>query len=193
MTQSELFKSVVALLESQSITYMIVGSFASTVYGEPRFTLDIDIVVDLQPSQVGALCDAFPAGEFYLSRPAAEDAVRKRRQFNVIHPASGNKIDFMVARGDAWGRTQLGRRQRRPFLPDCEAFTASPEDVILAKMIYYREGKSEKHTRDICGMLKISGNSIDRAYIAEWADKLALTEIWRAIFTRLDTPMEEQP
>jgi predicted nucleotidyltransferase len=187
VTQGELLKTVVAVLESQSITYMIVGSFASTVYGEPRFTLDIDIVVDLQSGQLEALCDAFPAGEFYLSRPAADEAVRKRRQFNVIHPGSGNKIDFMVARSDTWGRTQLERRRRRPFLPDCEAWTASPEDIILAKMIYYREGKSEKHTRDITGMLRISGNEIDRSYIADWSEQLGLADIWGRILTRLES------
>jgi hypothetical protein len=63
---------------------------------------------------------------------------------------------------------------------------ASPEDIILAKMIYYREGKSEKHTRDITGMLKISANQIDRAYISEWANRLDLSGIWQIILSRVE-------
>jgi hypothetical protein len=187
VNQGELLKTIVQILESQAIAYMIVGSFASTVYGEPRFTLDIDIVIDLQPGQLGPLCDAFPASAYYLSRPAAEEAVRRRKQFNVIHPASGNKIDFMVARLDPWGRSQLQRRQQRQFLPDCVAYAASPEDVILSKMLYYREGQSEKHTRDIAGMLRISGGEIDRAYIADWADRLGLSDIWHLILEKLSS------
>lgn len=181
MDQAELLKVVVGILESQSIPYMIVGSFASAAYGEPRFTQDIDIVVDLRSGQVGPLCDAFPGNEFYCSRPAAEQAVSQRRQFNVIHPASGNKIDFMLAKFDPWGRKQLERRRKRPFLPDLEACVASPEDVILAKMIYYREGRSEKHPRDIAGMLRISGSEIDRDYITEWAGQLGLLDVWKKI------------
>src|SRR5262249_55978040 len=162
-------KMVATILEAQSISWMVVGSFASTVYGEPRLTLDIDIV-DLELSQVGPLCSAFPASEFYVSVPAAEDAVRRRKQFKLIHPSSGNKIDFMTARLDPWGRQQLQRRRKREFLLGVSAWAASPEDVILARMIYYREGQSPKHTRDIAGMLRISASEIDQTYISEWSD-----------------------
>ncbi len=101
----------------------------------------------------------------------------------------------MVARLDPWGRMQLARRRQRHILPDCLAYAASPEDIILAKMIYYREGKSEKHTRDITGMLKVSGDEIDRAYISEWADRLDLGNIWKSILTRLNRSVapEEKP
>jgi hypothetical protein len=164
---------------------MVVGSFASAVYGEPRFTQDIDIVVDLELAQIGPLCAAFPASEFYVSRPAAEEAVRRRKQFKVIHPASGNKIDFMIARRDSWGREQIERRQRREFLPGVSAWAASPEDVILAKMIYSREGQSPKHPRDIAGMLRISESEIDQSYISAWAERLGLTNIWESILSGL--------
>jgi hypothetical protein len=186
VNQSDFLKTVVGILEAQRIHYMIVGSIASAAYGEARFTNDVDIVVDVDETQATQLCDAFPTDDFYVSRSAALEAVRLKRQFNVIHPASGNKVDFMIARLDAWGRAQLARRHHRHILPDCLAYAASPEDIILAKMIYYREGKSEKHTRDITGILKISGNEIDRAYISEWAERLDLTEIWQMILSRVD-------
>jgi hypothetical protein len=185
VTQGDFLKAVIAILEAEGIDYMVVGSFASAAFGEARFTNDIDIVADLDEARALKLCAAFPKDEFYVSDRAALEAVRTRRQFNVIHPASGNKVDFMVARMDPWGRKQLARRQRRNILPDCRAYTASPEDIILAKMIFYREGQSEKHTRDITGMLKISGGQIDQGYISDWSQRLGLEVIWQAILTRM--------
>jgi hypothetical protein len=164
---------------------MVVGSFASAWYGEPRLTHDIDIVVQLGLDAVDRLCGAFPAPEFYVSAPAAREAVSMRGQFNVIHPASGNKIDFMIARVDAWGRSQLARRGRRPILPDREAFVAAPEDVIVSKLRYYQEGGSDKHLRDIAGMLQVSGDVIDKEYINHWVAQLGLTQEWQAVLDRL--------
>jgi len=189
--QIDLLRRVIEVLEAQNITYMIVGSIASGAHGEPRFTRDIDIVVALPPRQVGPLCDAFPPDEYYVSRDAALEAVRRRGQFNVIHPASGNKIDFMLARNDPWSRTQLSRRWKMHVLTDREAAVAAPEDVIISKMASYREGGSEKHLRDITGILKVSGDDVDRAYVAHWADELGLTTIWRAILRRLGEPVSE--
>ena len=186
MEQVEFLKTVVGILESLDICYMIVGSFVSSRFGEARFTNDVDIVIDVNEQQLMALCNAFPADAFYLSRPAALDALRLRRQFNVIHPSSANKVDFMIARLDPWGRMQLARRARRQIVPECSAYTASPEDVILAKMIFFREGGSDKHIRDIAGMLQISGNEIDREYIADWAERLGLISIWKTVLTKID-------
>jgi hypothetical protein len=112
-------------------------------------------------------------------------AVQSRFQFNVLHPSSGNKIDFILPRDDAWGRLQLTRRQAVQVLPDRIACVAKPEDVILGKMWYYAEGGSEKHLRDIAGVLCISGAAVDRADIGQWADKLGLAEIWAAILAKL--------
>lgn len=185
MNQHDLLRMVIEALESRGIQYMLVGSYASAVFGEGRSTHDIDIVVRLSPAEAERLCNAFPAGEFYVSRPAALEAVRRGGQFNVIHPASGNKIDFLLARDDAWGRSQFARRVRRPLLPGCEAYIAAPEDVILGKLWYFHEGGSDKHLRDIAAMLQISGEEIDRAYIDRWAAQLGVEEPWQAALRRL--------
>jgi hypothetical protein len=183
--QADLLKMVVEILEELKIPYMVVGSIASGAYGEPRMTQDIDVVIDLREEQIKSLCAEFPLGEFYVSPEAALDAVRQQGQFNVIHPSSGNKIDFMIARRDSWGRTQLSRRQRVLVLPDQKGYTARPEDIIISKMIYYREGGSEKHLRDITGILKVSESEVDRDYVAKWAKELGLMEIWEAILKRV--------
>ena len=185
MEQTELLQYVLQTLERLQIPYMLVGSFASAAYGEARFTQDIDVVIQLRRGDVDALCQAFPAEAFYVNREAALAAWAQGGQFNVIHPRSGNKIDFLTAVDDAYGQCQFQRRQRVNILPEVPAYLARPEDVILGKMRYYAEGGSEKHLRDITGILEISGEEVDRTYVARWAAALGLEEIWRSILRRM--------
>lgn len=91
--------------EGLGIAYLVVGSTATIAYGEPRFTNDIDIVLDLSAEQIDAFCSAFPSDEFYISQSAVEQAVRKKFQFNVIHRASGLKIDFIVMTDSAFDQS----------------------------------------------------------------------------------------
>lgn len=188
MRQIELLRYVLNALERLEISYAVVGSFASGAWGEPRMTRDIDIVVRLTPSQVETLCTAFPADAFYVSVPAALEALRSHGQFNVIHPSSGNKIDFMVVGSSDWSTAQLARRQRVQFAPDTAGFIAAPEDVIVGKLVYYREGGSEKHLRDITGILSTRSDAVDRDYIAKFAAQLGVADIWQAIVDRVDKP-----
>ncbi len=185
MEQIDLLRHALDTLERLAIPYMLVGSYASTTYGEPRFTQDIDIVLELALASIAAFCAAFPAPEFFLSEQAVREAVRAQFQFNVLHPSSGNKIDFILPRRDEWGQTQWQRRQRVQLLPDREGFTARPEDVILGKLWYYCEGGSEKHLRDIAGILRVSGAAVDQADITRWAEKLGVAEVWQAILQKL--------
>jgi hypothetical protein len=134
------------------------------------------------------LCQAFPESDFYVSHAAAVDAVKHARQFNVIHPASGHKIDFMVAGNSDWSNAQLARCKQVQILPDLVAAVAAPEDVILGKLIYYREGGSEKHLRDIAGILRISGDVVDRDYIDQVAAQQGVVDAWHAALTRIDSP-----
>jgi hypothetical protein len=183
--QADVFRLVIEVLDRLKVPYMVVGSAASSIYGEPRLTQDIDIVIDPTAAQLDQLCAAFPQDDFYVSPEAAREALASRAQFNIIHPHSGNKIDFMIAGEDAWGRSQLARRRRVPVMPALEGVAAAPEDVIIAKMLYYQEGGSEKHLRDITGMLRVSDNRIDRQYIRKWAEALGVTDVWEAIEHRL--------
>lgn len=185
MEQTDLFRYAVRVLDELGAPYIVVGSFASALYGEPRMTLDIDIVVQLSPEHVEPVCRAFSSEEYYISREAVVEAVANGTQFNVIHAESGNKIDFMIARTDEWGRDQMARRRRAQFLPGLSAWVASPEDVIIGKMVYYRDGRSDKHLRDGAGILKLSGDEIDRDYIERWARRLELDEAWQAILNRI--------
>jgi hypothetical protein len=181
VNQAELLRYLADVLESLGVDYMIGGSQASMYYGEPRLTRDIDVVVDLRPQHLPALLARFPAEEFYLDEETAREAIRMTRQFNIIHPGSGLKIDVYVNPDTPYDRTRLERRQKLPLLSGVEAYFARPEDVILYKLLYSRQGDSGLHLRDVLGILRVSGPELDEEYIAEWAGHLGLRTIWEQI------------
>ncbi|HUE74195.1 MAG TPA: DUF6036 family nucleotidyltransferase [Pirellulaceae bacterium] len=187
MEQADLLRKIAQTFDKLAIRYVVVGSTASILYGESRNTNDIDVVIELTLEKIDAFCAEFPESEYYLSRPAVESAVRKRFQFNIIHPGSGFKVDCFVAGGGDFDQAQLRRGVRLPRPDDgYEVSFASPEDVIIKKLDYFRLGESEKHVRDILAMLKISGDQIDRRYIADWAQRLGLRAVWDDILARLE-------
>lgn len=178
MEQHDLLRHAVRCFEDHGIRYFVTGAVAAIAYGEPRLTNDIDIVADLREDDVPKLKTCYPDEDFYFDTDSAMRAVRSRSQFNIIHPGSGLKIDVMISKGDAFDLSRFRRARKLKPLDDTDVAFASPEDVILKKMAFYSEGGSDKHLRDIAGILKISGDSIDRSYIAAWAGKLGLEEIW---------------
>jgi hypothetical protein len=179
VTQLELLAKLIAVLEESDVPYAIVGSFASSIWGEPRLTLDIDVVVQLLPAHVDAVMAAFPAPDYYVSRVAIDEAIRLASPFNVIHPLSGNKIDFMVVGTGTWAENQLARRQRIELLPNIRGYVAAPDDVIVGKLVYYHEGGSDKHLRDIAGILKRSRELVDRDYVSRLAHELGVDDAWQ--------------
>jgi hypothetical protein len=185
MEQAELLRKIATTFDQLGIAYAVVGSIASTLYGEPRLTNDIDVVIDLRPEGAESFCRSFPAPDYYLSESAVRAAIAVGGQFNIIHPMSGLKIDCFVAGDEAFGKAELRRavtiaRENGRY----QLRVAAPEDVILKKLEYFRLGESEKHVRDICGILMQTQN-IDRAYIASWVEKHALGEVWNAVLGRL--------
>ncbi len=186
MEQYELLKYLVNAFEKLGIRYFVTGSIASIFYGEPRFTNDIDIVADINENHILELLKLFPKEEFYISEEAILDAINHKYQFNIIHPSSGLKIDVIICKNDAFDNSRFKRIKRISPIEDTQANFSSPEDVIIMKMRYYKEGESEKHLRDISSMLKISGDIIDKNYIENWVDKLGLKDIWNAILERLE-------
>jgi len=182
---NDLLKHMVKVFESLGIPYLVTGSMASMLYGEPRFTNDIDIVVDIPIEKIKEMKKHFPEGEFYFDEVTVRDAIVEKRSFNIIHPASGLKVDVMLRKPSPFDNSRFGRGKRLSPSKGWDALFAAPEDVIIKKMEFYKEGGSEKHLRDITGMLKMSDKMIDKAYIRQWAEKLNLTEIWEAILRRL--------
>ena len=181
MDLSELLERIARTFEELSIPYLVTGSVATITYGEPRFTNDIDVVVRLAADQVEPLCAAFPEDEFYVSVIAVSEAVEHKSQFNILYPRTGLKVDVIVADDSDFNRTRFSRSRRLETAPEVEISFASPEDVIIKKLHYYREAGSEKHLRDIVGVVKVVGEDLDRAYIERWARVMGLEEIWAKV------------
>jgi len=187
MEQSDLLRFVVEAIERLGLQYFVTGSTVTIFYGEPRFTNDIDIVLQLPASAVHEFCSQFPEADFYVSEESAIDAVNCHSQFNIIHPRSGLKIDIIIPVPDPFNSSRFERARRISTGGEWSASFASPEDAILKKMQYFAEGGSEKHLRDIAGVLKTSGEFVDFEYLDKWSRKLGVEKIWREILDRLRT------
>ena len=181
MTPDELLAYVVKALESLELRYFVTGSIAAMYYGEPRFTNDIDVVVELTEELVPDLVEQFGTSEFYLSEETVRRAVRQRSMFNILHPEGGLKVDIMIPEESLFNRNRFERSRRVRPGQDYEAVFASAEDIILKKMEFFREGGSDKHLRDIASMMKIEGEILDREYIENWAENLGLETIWKSL------------
>lgn len=183
MQETELFLRFIRRFNQANIRYMIGGSVAAMFYGEPRLTNDVDIVAFLNDSDIRRLPEAFPANEFHLPLPeiiAAEVARESTGHFNIIHFETAFKADvYPTGRDDlnAWGF----RNKRNATYEGVETVFAPPEYVIVRKLEYYREGRSEKHVRDIRSMLAVSGDQIDHAALQEWIGRRGVQAEWAVV------------
>lgn len=163
------------------VAYVIGGSFASSVHGEPRSTNDIDMVADLQHADIDRFVDAM-SPDCYVSREAVAEAVPAGGAFNVIHMATAVKVDNFVAGSDAFDRERLRRRIPVTFSSDPDSvtlFVDTAEDTVLRKLEWYRRGKesSERQWRDVVGIVETQGSRLDRDYLREWASNLGVSDL----------------
>ena len=185
----DLLQKVIEVFERARVPYLVTGSVAAMAYGEPRLTNDIDIVAAINEQHIPELLAAFPSEEFYIDADMIKEEIRRGGQFNIIHPASGLKVDVLIKNNTEFDTSLFNRPRRIRPVEAYQANFASPEDVIIKKMEYYNKGGSEKHLRDITGILKISKGAVDLEYITRWAASLGLSEVWAAVRKRA----EEKP
>lgn len=183
MPEPELFLLFVRPLNHAGIRYVVSGSVAAIFYGEPRLTHDVDVIVFLKPTDLQKLITAFPAPEYYLppiETLLAETAREQRGHFNLIHRDTGFKADFYPTGRDELNAWAL--RGQRPVEFEGETIRlAPPEYVIVRKLEYYREGRAEKHLRDVRAMLAVSGEQLDRATLSEWIQRRGLESEWQRV------------
>jgi len=183
MPEPDLIELFVTRLDAMGASYLVTGSVAATLYGEPRVMHDIDLIVELSAANRGALPHSFPETDFYLPPP---DVVRLeseragRGHFNIIHHASGLKADIYLV-GDDELHNWAFRNARRYSVGGLEVQVAPPEYVITRKLEFYREGGSPKHVRDIRSMLSLSSNLIDRATLEDWIHRRGLDTAWSVV------------
>lgn len=171
---------VTELLEHIGVPYFLGGSLASSILGEPRATVDIDLAIVLRTPEIASLLAALRP-DFYVDEGAMREAVARNGSFNAIHQPTVLKVDFFVLGDAAFDRSQLSRRRPSPVLEgsDRRIFVSSPEDLILRKLDWYRRGGgvSDRQWRDVLGVLKVQAGRLDLAYLRRWAGSLGLAAL----------------
>jgi len=181
MSQQQLLEKVVPVLEGLGIEYMITGSIASSMQGEPRSTHDIDLVVQIPSNAIGPLLNAFPMPDFLLQEEAIRDALRHRSMFNLLSLNDGEKVDFWILTDDAFDQSRFRRRQKNR-LGSIEVQVSAPEDTILAKLRWAKlSGGSEKQMKDARRVYELQGASLDQSYLRIWAGRIGVDDLWQAV------------
>jgi hypothetical protein len=181
-TPADAFRRLLEILDKLEIHYSVGGSTASSVHGTPRTTMDVVLVVDLPRDQVEEFASEV-RGDFYVDAGMIRDALARGRAFNLIHFKSAYKFDLFPRRKDDYSQVEFGRRRFTPVLslgPEpIECAVASPEDTILRKLEWYRAGGevSEQQWNDLLGVIRVSGQDLDRAYLDKWAKHLKVDDL----------------
>jgi len=169
---------VTKVLDSLNIAYFIGGSVASGIWGELRYTQDLDLVADIQFNHIEGLLAAF-SERFYISDSAVREAIEKERSFNLIDNNTGWKIDVFVLAQNIFQQNQLKRRQAISVNEkDDKLYFSSAEDTVLQKILWYRlsQRQSEQQWRDILGILKLQSDRLDLKYLQDWAQSLSISQ-----------------
>ena len=183
--------ALVHSLEQAGIEYMLTGSLASSLQGEPRSTHDIDVVVSLQPSHAGTLVSAFPPPRYYLSHDSVHDAIQRAGMFNLLDIESGEKVDFWLLTDDDFDQSRFARRRQSHFAGQ-RVSVSSPEDTILAKLRWCRmSGGSEKQFGDALHVYEVQGSSLDQSYLEAWAETLNVTDLWQRVRSEAEPVQNE--
>jgi len=172
-----LLKKVTNRLKKAEISYMVSGGVAVSYWGFPRTTHDIDIVIEAKKEDKEKIVALFEK-DFYISPEAAEDAIETRFTFNIIHHQSGLKVDFWLVKKEPFGILEFKRRLRKKIF-DKEIFIISPEDLVLTKLLAYKETRSHRRLEDAESILKSS--KVDLKYIKNWAEKQSTIKILEEI------------
>lgn len=172
--------SFTKLLDGLGIRYLVGGSFASSVHGEPRSTNDVDIVADVRLEHLDAFVEAV-SKDYYLSRTAAREAIRAGASFNVIHVGAALKVDVFVAGNDPFNEERLEKRQLIEIFgdPPASIYVDTAEHSVLRKLEWFRRGGevSDRQWRDVVAILRLQGASLDGPHLATWADRLGVTDL----------------
>lgn len=166
----EFFQDIIRFLNDNGISYMLSGSVALSVYTLPRATRDIDIVVEILPDDVNKFVQHF-SKNYYVDKDAIFDAMRRESMFNIIDSKSGFKVDFILLKSSDYHQTAFSRRRITEFM-EMPIYTVSPEDLILAKIIWIQDYQSAQQMTDIANLLDVT--LLDRNYIHHWINQLNL-------------------
>jgi hypothetical protein len=171
------------LFDDLAVPYLVGGSLASSVYGVPRATQDVDLVADIRNEHVDRFTSNLQT-DFYVDADMIRDAIRRRASFNVVHLATMFKADVFVLRGDSWSREEMKRARVERLSVNAQDVSirfATPEDTLLHKLIWFKLGNeiSDRQWSDVLGVLRTQGDALDTRYLEYWADLLDVAALLR--------------
>ncbi len=174
----EVLKVVTGRLDGAGIPYMVTGSMALNYYAVPRMTRDIDLVVELSRADADRVCDLFRE-DFYVEPETVRESVEKQGTFNHIHTSLLVKVDLVVRKDTEYRHTELARRklvslEAHPF------FIVAPEDLVISKLDWARDTRSEVQLADARNLLR-SVPGLDRPYLERWTARLGLEALYREV------------
>jgi hypothetical protein len=176
LSELDILKDVTKKFDQLNIPYMLTSSLAMSYYAQPRMTRDIDLIVIILPAVIEKLEATF-SPEYYVLSEAIKDAIKTEFIFNLIHSQSSVKIDCIVRKNNEYRITEFKRR-RKIMLTDFEIYIVSKEDLIISKLIWFKDSNSELQRRDIQNLLE---TGFDYVYLLSWIEKLNLTENYKLI------------
>lgn len=177
MPQEELLAKIAVVLEAAGVPYVVTGSVAAALYGEPRFTQDADVVVIAAPGLGAELAAAFPSARYYADAADIDSSLRRGITSNIIDGETGAKVDLHPKKNDPFEDSFFARR-RAVTVGGVEFWFPSPEDAILSKLRWARAtGDGEKHLHDASKVYELQYERLDLGYINEWTAKLGLVDL----------------
>lgn len=185
------FTYVVHVLERLEIPYMVVGGFAATIYGEPRLTIDVDIVVDMHLGHVRSFIAAFPESDYYVSEDSVRDSLVRCYPFNVIDSNTAAKVDVVPMPRDPFTLAAFERRQRIVYDPQGHsAVFIAAEDIVVAKLVAHRATGSQKHLRDAHGVVMMRWDSLDIESIRRTCQRVDVGDLFETVLETVRRDME---
>jgi hypothetical protein len=186
MSQQELLKRVIKLLDKVGIQYMVTGSIISSLQGEPRLTHDVDIVISIKKPDVKHFTNEFHSPDFYLNEDSIIDAIKYNSSFNLLEVNSGDKVDFWLLTNESFDKMRFSRRITDNFL-DFYIQVSSPEDTILEKLKWCKlSNGSEKHFIDALKVYELQLGKLDINYIEHWVKELNIESLWLRIINEAE-------
>lgn len=176
--QQDILLIFVRLLTQYKVAYLLSGSFAVSYYGFPRSTHDIDFVIEVKEEDLQNLIKAIKElGKSYLfNQDEIVQSVKTSSQFNIYHIDTGIKIDFWPIKNNIFEKNKFKKSKEFTF-NNQKIKVVSPEDLILTKLLWCKEIKSERHLRDCIGIMKVQGDKLDMNYLIQWANTLKIKDL----------------
>lgn len=184
--QKSVLRDCTERFERLGVEYMLTGSMAMVNYAIMRMTADIDIVVELRRNDIDGFIKEF-GQDYYIPQGRVRDAVSRRFMFNILHNEKLVKVDCVIRKKTEFQKQAFARRERIKFADDFSIWIISREDLILSKLSWAKDSKSEMQMRDVANILR---NGYDEKYVESWAEKLKVTDLLNEALRKLEENAE---